>query len=139
LDHSDRDVPLTAVGDKARIDDARTFALRHRTVLVETSAGVPLDISLAALPSEERLLKRSPPFLFTAELSITTCSAEDLVVTKVVAGRSQDWLDVEGIIVRQGQALDRAQVALEAAVLLELKDDVESLPRLESLFRKHRG
>ena len=124
---------------RARVEDARRFALTNRIVLVETDGGVPLDISLAALPYEERLLGRASAFQFEPDVAVTTCSAEDLIVLKVVAGRVQDWLDVEGIIVRQGTALDRALVTTEARALLERKDDAESLPKLQALFEKHRG
>lgn len=52
-----------------------------------------------------------------------TCSAEDLVVLKAFAARPQDWLDVEGVIVRQGPALDRRVVVDELQDLLLLKED----------------
>lgn len=41
-------------GLTARIDDARTFALRHRTLLLQASNGTPVDAALGALPFEER-------------------------------------------------------------------------------------
>ena len=37
---------------------------------------------------------------------LLTCSAEDLIVLKAFAARGRDWVDVEGIIVRQAGALD---------------------------------
>lgn len=123
---------------RPRVDDATRFALKNRVVLVETHDGLPLDISLAAMPYEHRLLDRASAFEFEPGTPVTTCSAEDLVVLKVIAGRVQDWLDIEGIIVRQRANLDRALVKAEAEELLELKEDVESLPTLEALFRKHR-
>jgi hypothetical protein len=43
---------------------------------------VPLDIALAALPYEERVMSRSSLFAFRSDYVITTCSAEDLVVLK---------------------------------------------------------
>ena len=121
----------------ARIPAARTFAFEHRVLLVETAAGIPLDISLAALPYEARVIERATPFELEGDVRLMTCSAEDLVVLKVLAGRAQDWLDVEGIIVRQGVILDRTQVLDELGLLLELKDDDETGSRLSALFRKH--
>jgi hypothetical protein len=117
--------------------DARQFALDHRVLLVETDTGVPFDISLAALPFEERVVSRSTEFEFAPGANLNTCSAEDLVVLKAFADRPQDWLDVEGIIVRQGRALDRAQVMDELMPLLELKEDLSPSATLEKLFRKH--
>jgi hypothetical protein len=64
----------------------------------------------------------------------STCSAEDLLVLKVFAGRAKDWLDVEGVVLRQADRLDRALVRRELEPLLELKDDNMSLARLEKVF-----
>jgi len=58
-------------------------------------------------------------------------------VLKAFADRPQDWLDVEGIIVRQGRALDRAQVMDELMPLLEMKEDLSPSATLEQLLRKH--
>ena len=121
----------------ARLPEARTFALEHRVLLVETATGIPLDISLAGLPYEARVIERATPFEVEGRVRLMTCSAEDLVALKVFAGRAQDWLDVEGIIVRQGRSLDRAQVLAELGPLLELKDDDEAGSRLAALFQKH--
>lgn len=65
---------------------------------------------------------------------ITTCSAEDLLVHKVFAGRDKDWMDARGILTRRGSKLDMALVWSELLPLLELKDDTESEPRLRSLI-----
>ena len=123
-------------GPSAR-SDARQFALDHRVVLVETSAGIPVDISLACLPFEARVIARSTPFDVQSDTALVTCSAEDLVVLKAFAGRVQDWLDIEGIIVRQGARLNRTLVLEELVPLLDLKDDLESEAQLRRLLTKH--
>lgn len=120
-----------------RIPDARRFALERRVLLVETSDRIALDISLGALPYEARVVERASPFEVEAGVTVTTCSAEDLVVLKAFAGRVQDWLDVEGIIVRQGSRVNRALVLDELRPLLDLKEDEEAEPRLVALFSKH--
>ena len=122
---------------RPRIDDAREFALQHRVVLVETASGIPLDISLGALPYEARVIERGSAFELGSSQSVTTCSPEDLVVLKAFAGRPQDWLDIEGIIARQSAGLDRSLVLVELRSLLELKDDVSAASTLEALFNKH--
>jgi hypothetical protein len=122
---------------RPRLPDAREFALERRVVLIETADGVPIDVSLGGLPFEVRVVDRSSPFLIDGDLSLVTCSAEDLVVLKVFAGRSQDWLDVEGILVRQGAHLDRMLVLDELRPLLALKGDDAAEPALAKLFEKH--
>lgn len=122
---------------RGRRPDARAFALTYRVLLIESTAGVPLDVSLAALPYEERVMSRSSPFAFAPDCVITTCSAEDLVVLKAFADRPQDWIDIEGTIVRQRGALDRALIRRELRELLELKEDLGPEAVLTKLFEKH--
>lgn len=124
---------------RARIPGARLFALERRVLLVETRDGVPLDISLGGLPYETAVVDRSTVFEIEPGVGVTTCSAEDLVILKTFAGRPQDWIDVEGIIVRQRAALDRRLVLADLRPLLELKDDTTAEPRLLGLFEKHRA
>lgn len=68
---------------------------------------------------------------------IRTCSAEDLVVLKAFASRPQDWIDVEKVIIRQGQRLNRPLIIEELTPLAELKEDPEILEHLQSLLLKH--
>jgi hypothetical protein len=122
---------------RPRLEDARRFALSRRVVLIETATGIPVDIALAGLPFEARVIERSTRFDIDPDVTLMTCSAEDLVVLKAFAGRIQDWLDIEGIIVRQGARLDRSLIVAELRPLLELKEDREAEPQLQSLFIKH--
>jgi hypothetical protein len=120
-----------------RIADARRFALDHRVVLIDAAPGIPVDIALAGLPFEARVIDRSTPFHVGGDTRFPTCSAEDLLVLKAFAGRVQDWLDIEGVIVRQGPRLDRELVLNELRPLLSLKEDAETERRLVELFAKH--
>lgn len=122
-----------------RLPDTRAFALRHRVLLLLGSEGVPLDVSLGAMPFEERTVERASSFDFGAGATLVTCSAEDLVVHKVFAGRDKDWLDVEGIALRQGPRLDAALVLRELRPLLALKGAPEAERRLLSLFGRRAG
>ena len=120
-----------------RRPDARDFALDRRVLLVAAANGIPLDISLAALPFEERIIERSSDYAFGSQYRVRTCSAEDLVVLKAFADRPQDWLDIEGVVVRQGTALNRAQVLDELMPLLELKEDLNPGVTIRRLFSRH--
>jgi hypothetical protein len=115
---------------RGRIIDAREFALRHRTLLLAASNGIHIDIALGAMPFEDHAVDRASAFAIGDGESLTTCSAEDLIVHKAFAGRDKDWLDVRGIVIRQGQQLDRSLIWSELLPLLELKDDVTTEPRL---------
>ena len=121
-------------GFAPRLSDARDFALRNRVLLLSGSNGVPLDIALGAMPFEEAVVARSSPFLVAPGLQLLTCGAEDLVVLKAFAGRTRDWLDIEGIVSRQGQALDGDLVWRELLPLLALKEDSETEGQLRALI-----
>lgn len=122
---------------KGRLPEARQLAIEHRVLLVETRDGIPIDIALGGLPFEARVISRSTPFAFEPGVEVSTCSAEDLVVLKAFAGRVQDWLDVEGIIVRQGPSLNRRLVLDELDPLVALKEEPEAGATLRNLLAKH--
>jgi hypothetical protein len=69
--------------------------------------------------------------VFPPNVSLRTCSAEDLTVPKAFADRPKDWLDIEGILIRQSARLDWPYVRAQLAALAELKEAPEWLDRLE--------
>lgn len=137
---------LTGFGDEARyvdelldafagrVDDPREFALANRVLLLYGASRVPLDIALGAMPFEANCVERASAFDIGDGQSLTICSAEDLVVFKAFAGRERDWLDIEGIALRQRQALDADLIWRELTPLLELKGQPEAAERLQQLL-----
>jgi hypothetical protein len=113
--------PILASGYRGRIADAADFARRNRVLLIESSGGVPIDIALAGFPFEEAVVERASRFEFAPGCSLLTCSAEDLVILKLFAFRSQDLLDVETVAVRQRHTLDWAFIEKHLAPLAEVK------------------
>jgi len=116
---------------EARIADAVEFALTRRVLLARARSGVGLDIALGGLPFEESTVARSSLFAFPSQVLLRTCSAEDLVVMKAFAARAKDWLDVEGIIVRQTGKLDWNYIRSQLQPLVELKGAPEIMDDLE--------
>lgn len=114
-----------------RRDDAAEFARVNRVLLLRARSGVGLDIALGGLPFEESAVDRSSPFAFSPDVVLRTCSAEDLIVFKAFADRPKDWVDVDGIVIRQSDQLDWAYVRAQLAPLAELKEAPEILARLE--------
>jgi Nucleotidyl transferase AbiEii toxin, Type IV TA system len=116
-----------------RIPDASQFAATRRVLLVQAESGVGMDIALGGLPFEEMAVDRSSLFTFPPDVPLRTCSAEDLIVLKTFAARPKDWMDVEGIIVRQAGRLDWSYVRAQLLPLLELKEAPEIWNELERL------
>jgi len=118
---------------KARMENADEFALKNRVLLLLSSDGIGLDIALAGLSFEESAVKRASRFNFLPDISLRTCSAEDLIVFKAFADRLQDWVDVERILVRQGDRLDWRYIKRQLRPLVQMKGAPEILARLEQL------
>jgi hypothetical protein len=137
---------LTGFGDEERFvevllrqltprrPDARDFALRNRVLLAQTGEGVSVDIALGALPFEERCVARASAWRIDDNTTLTTCSAEDLVVHKTFAGRELDWGDVERVLTRQHGKLNWNQIRTELAPLLELKGAAEAMDKLDRML-----
>ena len=114
-----------------RVDDAAAFARVNRVLLLRARSGVGLDIALGGLPFEELAVQRSSVFTFPIDVPLRTCSAEDLVVLKAFADRPKDWVDVEGVIMRQSDTMDWSYIYAQLAPLVELKEAPEILEQLE--------
>jgi hypothetical protein len=107
-----------------RIEAAREFALARRVLLLRSEDGIGIDISLAGLPYEEGLIDRAVRVEMLPGLTLRLCSAEDLIVMKVFAGRETDLRDARSIVVRQrGRKLDWVYIETNVAELAELKED----------------
>jgi hypothetical protein len=119
-----------------RIENALDFALRNRVVLCNAANGIEVDVSVAASGYEELIVQRATPYRFAPRRSLITASAEDTIVLKAIADREQDWVDIQGILVRQYGQLDWEYINRELAQLCELKDDSRPFDELEERRRK---
>jgi hypothetical protein len=146
-----QDVDLTVlapIGSEARLVDqilvrlaprtasARQFALDRRVLLVTASNGVKVDMSLAALPFEHEVLDRATPWKHVSGVSLDTCSAEDLIIYKLIAARPQDLVDVTSIVRRQGNRLDVERVRHWGREFADLKEDPDLLRPFEDAVRR---
>lgn len=126
-------------GFRGRLPDTRQFALRNRVALLQNESGIPIDVALGAMPFEERAVQRASAFALPGGVALTTCGAEDLIVFKAFAGREKDWLDIEGVALRQVGRLDEALIWTELDPLLELKEAPEAAARLRTLLDRARA
>ena len=60
------------------------------------------------------------------------------MVDKAFAGRAIDTNDIQGILIRQQGKLDLSIVGAEPAILAQLGEDAEMIPRRESLRDRYR-
>jgi len=134
---NERDYVDPILGEfSARIPEADRFALENRVLLIVASNGTPIDVALAGIPFEHGMMDRASYFAFAPDVSLITCSAEDLIVLKAFAGRPVDWIAIEGILASQRSKLDWNYVDEQLQPLCELREDTETLRHLEQLRRR---
>lgn len=90
--------------------------------------------SFGALDFEEAMLRRATPFEFAPGIVLPACSAEDLFIMKVFAARPRDWIDAEGIVVRQKGRLNRRYIMQYLPGLCELKETPEIVEKALQLL-----
>jgi Nucleotidyl transferase AbiEii toxin, Type IV TA system len=122
-----------------RIEQAEDFAARTRVVLLKSRQDIAIDVVLAGLPYERRVIERSSVWTMTDREHLRTCSAEDLVIMKVFAARDKDWADVTSILERQGRDLKLGLIRSELTPLLAAKEEPNLAEKLEARIQKHIG
>jgi len=115
----------------ARVKDPVDFALEHRVLPLTVPGGSEADVSLGLPGYEEEVIARGVAHDLGGGRNVRLCSAEDLVIHKSLAGRAQDVLDIEGIVARQGNALDLAYVRRWPTELARVSDDPGVTVRFE--------
>lgn len=123
---------------KARLADARSFALMHRVLLLENDQGIGIDIALGALPFEESAVSHARPVEAYPGIFLRMCSPEDLIIMKAFASRPRDWEDIRMTLVRQGvEALDWDHIRRHLTELAALKEAPEILNQLDALKARY--
>ena len=85
--------------------------LTHTGILfVQDRLGTRLDLLLADTGFDAAAIRRALPVELQSGLVAHVCSAEDLIIYKLISTRLRDHEDTAGIVRRQGDALDDAYV-----------------------------
>ena len=120
----------------SRDPDALHRAELGRLALLRATNGVDLDISFGAFPFEIEVVQRASDWQVTRDIALRTCSAEDLVLYKLVAGRLIDLHDVQSVVSRMGTSLDGDRVRLWGGRFAEILEKPELLDPFEAALRK---
>ncbi len=121
----------------SRLSDALTFALENRVLLLRTSNGTDVDVSLGALNFEFDMHKRATLFEFAPDCVLPVCSAEDLFIMKAFAARDRDRIDAESIVTRSGSSLDTAYIMKHLELLAELKESSDIIDWAREVIEIH--
>lgn len=82
-------------------------ALRQFGMLfVRDASGTRIDLLLSDIDFDREAVRRGRDVEVVPSCTIRICTAEDLLIYKVLAGRPKDLIDVPGVIEKQGGSLD---------------------------------
>lgn len=122
---------LDARGFSMRVDGTDAFIEATRVVPLEHRAsGLALDVVLAGPGLEELFLERAVP-VDVGGTTVPFISPEDLVVTKLLAGRDKDIDDVRGVLSERGSTLDMALIRTTLDLLEDALGQSDLTPVLE--------
>jgi hypothetical protein len=121
---------MQRAGFDLRVSGLTDFVRRTRVVpFVHRATQIPVDVVLAGPGLEDEFLERARP-MDLGGVTVPVISPEDLLITKVLAGRPKDLEDVRGILRERLALLDISRVR----ETLGLLDRALSRSDLESLF-----
>ena len=120
---------------KAFPQPAREHAPHEPLIVAVDIDGVIIDF-LLALPGYEELIIEHAVQRDLGGWSAWICSAEDLVIQKVVAGRGKDWPDVEALLIEQRGKLDEAYIEEWLVQFAEALEKPELLAEYHGLLAR---
>ena len=122
---------LEAAGFSLRIGDAPDFVRRTRVLpFVHAASRLPVDIVLAGPGLEELFLSRAVPVTL-GNLVIPVICPEDLIATKILAGRPKDLEDVRSVLRERLSKLDLEIVRSTLELLEEALGQSDLSPAFE--------
>ncbi len=127
---------MERAGFHLRVSDPQAFLARTRVIpYTHVATGVSLDLVLAGPGLEEQFIERAVP-MEVEGVTIPVISAEDLVITKILAGRPKDIEDAWSVIEKQRPTLDTARIRATLAMLEEALAQNDLLPAFDAQFAR---
>jgi len=114
---------------------ARKELETHPLIVAVEIDGVSVDFLLSLPGYEEDIIRRA----VRRDLNgwqAWICSAEDLIIQKVVAGRGKDWLDIEALLIEQHGHLDQDYIYPWLSEFAEALDDPDLIAKYEHLVQR---
>lgn len=120
-------------GFRLLFDDSDFVARTRVLPFIHGRTRMPLDVVLAGPGIEEDFLSRAIPVKIRGT-SVPVISPEDLVITKVLAGRPKDIEDLRGVIHERRASLDETRVRRILRLLEEGLAQSDLLPVFEKIW-----
>jgi hypothetical protein len=123
---------LESHGFAIRIDATPDFVRQTRVLpLVHGPSGLATDIVLGGPGLEDDFLARAVR-VNVGGVTVPVLSPEDLIVTKILAGRSKDIEDIRGVLAERGTQLDLGRVRTVLEMLEQALGQSDLVPLFEA-------
>lgn len=127
---------MRKAGFEPRVTDLDEFVARARVIpFMHRRTMMPLDLVLAGDVFEGQFLDRARR-VDIGGARVPMISPEDLIVTKLVAGRPHDLDDVRGVVAAVGDRLDVEQIRSLLREIESVMEDADLLGVLERLLAR---
>lgn len=129
---------IKEVGSRFRIlvDNPEDFVKKTRVLPVELSENVKGDFIFAGLDYEKKAIERAVEVEVSKNNRVRVCTAEDLIIHKALSEREKDWQDIEGILLRRGNLLDKKYILNWLSQFVSALDKPGIQKRFEELWKK---
>lgn len=117
-------------------DDPLDALQRHGILFVKDETGIRLDLQLADTSFDESAIRRAKLIELESGLDARICTAEDLIIYKMISTRLQDRVDVENVARRQGNKLDDRYVLRWLRLFEQALDDSTLVATYQRLRRR---
>lgn len=123
---------MEQAGFHLRVTDPENFVARTRVLpFIHVHSKLPLDVVLAGPGIEESFIQRAVPVDIEGTV-VPVVSPEDLIVMKILAGRTKDLEDVRGVLAERLNTLDLAHIRTMLEMLEQALGQADLLPVIES-------
>lgn len=112
------------------------FARHRRVLILQSESKTEIDVMLGTLADISEELRRASYQQFTPSISLKICSADSLIALKTVAGRGQDMVDIESVLIKQ-DSIDWEYIMSYLEQVMEYEDKSANIAQLNKLREKH--
>jgi predicted nucleotidyltransferase len=129
----DTDYPAARAAIRSAFPERARPHVPANPLIVDTKVEeIIVDFLLTVPGYEENIITRAVCCDLDG-LEVWICSPEDLIIQKAVAGRSQDWQDIKGVLAEQYEHLDQAYIEGWLQQFAEALDQPEILSQYRNI------
>lgn len=129
---------IKEIGSKFRIlaGNPDDFVKKTRVLPIEIIENVKGDIIFAGLDYEKMAIERAVEIDISKNTKVRVCTAEDLIIYKAISEREKDWQDIEGILLRRSDLLDKKYILSWLSQFASALDKPGIKKRFEGLWKE---